>query len=60
MTGRAATMENVAYSESIQDQYILNNITKGVQKRYVADDILTMLKSKTDEVMAEQCLTKKI
>ena len=56
MTCRAATMENVTYSESIQAQYILNNASKGVQNRYFTDDILTTLKSKTDEVMAEQCL----
>lgn len=56
MTCRAATMENVTYSESIQAQYILNNASNGVQNMYFSDDILTTLKSKTDEVMAEQCL----
>lgn len=54
MTCRAATMENVTYSEAIQAQYILDNAQNGVQNLYFSESILAALKIKATEVMVEQ------
>lgn len=56
MTCRAATVENMTYTEAIQSQYITANENLGVQIRTFSDDILNALKSSTAQVMAEQSL----
>jgi TRAP-type mannitol/chloroaromatic compound transport system substrate-binding protein len=51
---KAATVDNLAYTEAIQSEYIALNASKGVQNLYFSDEILNSLKAAADEVMEEQ------